>query len=176
MKKKNLITTSAILTAILNVKGVYEYFILLGDNGYKFDYENIIKNNKEIRESLFDNKKSKLLIATNVLQSLLPGFNIYMSKKGKSLDKITKDENIIPMSFDEIRCYQQIENSLDKIIFIVMISGNKEIDPEEAFGFTVKLKESIKEKVLSIQGKISNQKALTLRKKAQDDQKKTIGE
>ena len=99
-----------------------------------------------------------------------------MSKKGKSLDKITKDENIIPMSFDEIRCYQQIENSLDKIIFIVMISSNKEFDPEEAFGFTAKLKESIKEKVLSIQGKISNQKALTLRKKAQDDQKKTIEE
>ena len=149
---------------------------MLGDNRYKFDYENIIKNNKEIRESLFDNKKSKLLIAKNVLQSLLPGFNIYMSKKGKSLDKITKDENIIPMSFDEIRCYQQIENSLDKIIFIVMISSNKEFDPEEAFGFTVKLKESIKEKVLSIQGKISNQKALTLREKAQDDQKKTIEE
>ena len=40
----------------------------------------------------------------------------------------------------------------------------------------VKIKESIKEKALSIQGKISNQKALTLRKKAQDDQKKTIEE
>lgn len=171
--KKNLITTSAILTTILNVKGAYEYFILLGDNGYKFDYENIIKNNKEIRESLFDSKKSKILIAKNILQSLLPSFNIYMSKKGKSLDKITKDKNIIPMSFDEIRCYQQIENNLDKIIFIVMISSNKEINPDEALSFTVKIKESVKEKIHDIQSKVSNQKVLSLSKKSQENQKQT---
>ncbi len=165
MKKKKLLTASTILTVVLNVKGVYEYFLLLGDNGYKFDYENIIKNNKELKECLFNNKKSKLLIAKNALQSLLPGFNIYMSRKGKNLDKITKEENIIRMSSNEIKYYQQIENNADKIIFIVVTSINKNINPNDVFNFIVKSRENIKEKSLNIQNKLNNQKSLTLRKK-----------
>ncbi len=165
MKKKNLLTTSAILSTILNVKGVYEYFLLLGNNGYKIDYENIIKNNEEIKECLFNNKKSKLLIAKNILQSLLPSFNIYMSRKGKNLDKITKNENIIRMNPNEIKCYQQMENNVDKIIFIVVTSSSKDINPNEVFDFIIKLRANIKEKTLSIQNKISNQKSFNLRKK-----------
>jgi hypothetical protein len=165
MKKKKLLTASTILTVVLNVKGIYEYFLLLGDNGYKFDYENIIKNNKELKECLFNNKKSKLLIAKNALQSLLPGFNIYMSRKGKNLDKITKEENIIRMSSNEIKYYQQMENNADKIIFIVVTSINKNINPNDVFNFIVKSRENIKEKSLNIQNKLNNQKSLTLRKK-----------
>lgn len=168
MKKNNLLTTNVILSTILNVKGVYEYIIFLGDNGYKIDYKNIIKNNKEIAEELLNSKKSKLLIAKSFLNSLLPGFNIYVSRERKKLDTISKSAHIIQMSFDEIKYYHQIENNLEKIVFTIIISCNKNINPKEAFEFTNKIKENIKVKTLVVQNKICKQKKLTTNKKNND--------
>lgn len=171
MKKNNLLTTNAILSAILNVKGVYEYILLLGNNGYKFDYEKIIKNNKESLEIILNSKKSKLLIAKNFLKSLLPGFSVYMSKKGKNIDKISKDEYIIPMNFEEIKYYQQIQSNLDKIIFVIMISCSKEINPKDVFEFTEKIKENIKDKTFSIQSNMDSENMLIFKKRNNDKKK-----